>query len=309
MAFPQFIQNPVAISLAGLTDATWTTLASGAPAGASGMAILLVGGSGGSTAREFRKTGSSDNYVSDTSSTSQQTVRWVGLNGSGQFDYYGGNVATSDLIYPLAYFGAEATFPTAIVAMASTLTTSFATYSTGGHATAGLAAVFAIHGASDYNSYFRLPTSTDDFSNNNESNVARRDFFCALDGSQQYGAKAGTAGRQPYLVCYFTSNVVTTTNATTRTPGTAGSYQNLSTAGDTAPIGAAYYLHAPSTTYAYQLSAQGTSWTAPNDNNAGGYAGPGLAYTPAQANIANLALVVSELAYFTGAPVSVAWLV
>ena len=312
MSFPSFIQSPTAISAAGFASGSWNIgIASGAPAGATGMAVLLVGNAGGgSIAREFRKTGSTDNYIADALPASEQVVRFVGLNGSQQFDYYSGAAATGDLIYPLAYFGPEATFPTNIIVMASTLTTSFATYGTGGNAPGGIAAVFAIHGGGDYDTYFRHPSSTDAFQNGNESAAGRRDFFCALDGTQEYAAISGNAGRQPYLVCYFTSNVTCNTNAVARTPGTAGSYQNLSTAGDTSPIGHMYYLRSPSTSYTYQLSGQGTSWTAPNVAPAATLAGPGLAYSPAQANIQNLALIVSELAYFTAsAPVSVAWLI
>jgi hypothetical protein len=266
------------------------------------MTIKLAGGVG-SAAREFRGADSTDNYVSDAC-TNQQYTRWCrlqpGQNGVNDFQYYSAAAApANDVITPLVFWGPEATFLQNIVAM-STLTTSYATYGTGGNAPAGLAAVFSIHGTNDYDVYFRHPSSTDAFDNGNEG-VARRDWFCALNGTQQYAAKAGNAGRQPYLVCYFTSNVVVPANgiAVTRTPGTAGSYQNLSTSGDTNPIGAAYYLHSPSTGYAYQLSAQGTSWSAPNVVPGGGYSGGDVAYTPAQVNIANLALVVSELAYFT----------
>lgn len=278
--------------------------------------MLLIGTvGGGSVAREFRKTGSTDNYVSDTTPISQQHYRYVGLkagqNGVNDFDYYSAVNASTDLIYPLCFFGPEAVFPTNIIAMASTLTTSYVNnYSTSGNAPSAIAAVFNIHGGGDYDCYFRHPSSTDTFENANEGATGRRDWFCALDGSQNYSAKAGNAGRQPYLVCYFTSNVTVNINAVTRTPGTAGSYQNLSVAGDTSPIACEYYLHNASTSYAYQLSGQGSGGTAPNNNGSGGFAAPGFAYAPAQANIANTALVVSELAYFTApAPVSVAWLV
>jgi len=314
MTFPQFVQNPTAINLAGLSASTWTTFASGAPAGATGMAALIVGNSG-TQARELRKTGSSDTFTADTIASSQQVVRFTGLNGSGQFDYWsaGGN-QTSDLIYPLAYFGPEATFPTNQIIMGSTLTTSFVNnYSTGGNAPSAIAAVFAIHGGNDVSCYFRHPSSTDTLQNGNES-TARRDWFCALNGSQQYSAIAGTAGRQPYLVCYFTSNVVeanaATHNVVVRTPGTAGSYQNLSSSGDTNPIGTLYYLRSPSASEAFQLSGLGTAWSAPNQVPCGTLAGLGLAYTPAQANIASTVLVINELAYFTAGGVAnaLAWI-
>ncbi len=311
MAFPNPILSPfTAINASGFSNATWNTgIASGAPAGATGMAVLLVGAAGGgTTAREFRKTGSADNFVSDNCPQGQQILRFVGLNGSGQFDYYSGAGAPGDLIYPLCYFGTEVTFPTSIIAMGSTLTTSYATYSTGGNAPAGLAAVFAIHGSTDYNSYFRHPSSADDFANGNEG-VARRDWFCALDGSQQYAGKGGATGLQPYLVCYFTSNITTNITAVTRTPGTAGSYQNLSTSGDTSPIAQLFHMHSPSTTVAFQLSGQGSSGTAPNVVPCGTLAGAAMAFSPAQANIANTALAISELAYFTSNTPIVAWLV
>lgn len=162
MSFPDSILSPFsAVSLAGITDATWFTVSSGAPANATGMLYLLATGTGGSVVRETRKTGSSDNYVSDTIQNATQTVRAVGLNGSGQFDYYGQTNASTDLIYPLIFFGSEATFPTNIIIMGSTLTTSYATYSTGGNAPGGLAAIFAIHGSNDYDVYFRHPSSSD----------------------------------------------------------------------------------------------------------------------------------------------------
>lgn len=310
MAFPDFLQSPSAISTAGLTSNQWNTLSSGAPPGASGMTIRLVGGSG-SGAREFRKTGSSDTYTTDSTPSTQQLDRWVGLkagqNGVNDFDFYS-LTASTDVITPLVYWGPEVTFPTNQIIMPSTLTTSMATYSTGGNAPSALAGVFRIRGAGDFDSYFRHPSSTDTFQNGNENASCGRDFFCALNGTQQYAAVAGTAGRQPYLVAYFTSNVVIPTNgiAVTRTPGTAGSYQNLATTGDTSPVGIIYYMHS-NTSYAFQLSGQGTSWSAPNTVYAGAYAGPSIAYAPAQANIANLALAVSELAYFIGSSPSIAW--
>lgn len=312
MSFPNPILSPfTAINAAGFASGSWNTgIASGAPAGATGMRVLLVGGTGANIAREFRMTGSSDNYVSDVCAANQQHYRYVGLNSSGQFDYYSATNATTDLIYPLCYFGAEATFPTNIIAMASTTTTSYATDSTSGNAPGAIAAVFNIHGGGDYATYFRHPSSTDDFANANEGAGGRRDWFCALNGSQQYAVKAGNAGRQPYLVCYFTSNVTVNTNAVVRTPGTAGSYQNLSTTGDVNPIACEYYIHSPSTAYAYQLSGQGSGGTAPNDNGSANYAAPAFAYAPAQVNIANTALVVSELAYFTSSSsVQLAWII
>lgn len=308
MPFPSPVLSPAAISTASVAQSTWTTLSSGAPAGATGMVVLLTTSSGGgAVAREFRKTGSTDNYVTDSMGANQQIVRWVGLkagqSGVNDFDFFNAaSVVGEASLYPLCYFGSEAVFPTAIIAMASTLTTSYVnTYSTGGNAPSALAAVFNIHGGGDYYAYFRHPSSTDAFDCNNESASGRRDWFCALNGSQQYSAKAGNAGRQPYLVAYFTSNVVIPTNGigVTRTPGTAGSYQNLSVSGDTSPIAIPYYLHFNTTSEAYQLSGQGTSWTAPNLASAGGFGAPGFAYAPAQANIASTSLVVSEMAYFT----------
>jgi hypothetical protein len=234
------------------------------------------------------------------------------LSSSGQFDYFATNAST-DLIYPLCFFGPEAVFPDNIVAM-PTSTTAYATYSTGGNAPAGLAAVFVIHGASDYNSYFRHPSSTDTFSSANEAGGGGvRHFFCALNGSQQYACKTGTTARQPYLVCYFTSNVVeanaATHNAVVRTPGTAGSYQNLATTGDSSPIACEYYIGNAVTGYQWQLSGQGSTVTAPTALADAGFVGPAFAYAPAQVNIANTGCAVQELAYFTApSGTSIAWL-
>lgn len=299
-SFPNPILNPTSISLSGVTTSTWTTLASGAPSGATGMAYLLSVGAG-SFVRETRKNGSTDAYISDACGSSDNLLRFCGLDGSGNFQYYTTNTTpTNDAIYPLIWFGGEATFPTNIIAMGSTLTGSYTTYSTGGNAPGALAAVFNIHGGSDYASFFRHPSSSDDFANANEA-ATRRDWLTALNAGQQYAAKAGNTGRQPYLVCYFTSNYVTPSNfnSVVRTPGTAGSYQNLSTSGDNSPLAIVYYLDSPSTSYTFQLSGQTSAWTAPTAPPGGNFASQQLAIAPAQANIQNVALAIYEQGYFT----------
>lgn len=299
MSFPQFVLNPAAITLSGLSQSTWSgAIASGAPAGATGM-LCAVAGPNGSVVRELRKNGSTDNYTSDGGvAVGSLVYRFVGLDSSGQFNYFSASTTpNSDTIYPIAYFGSEAVFPTNIIAMGSTLTTSYATYSTGGNAPGAIAAVFAIHGGSDFNSYFRHPSSTDSFASVNESTTTRH-WLCALDGSQEYAGKAGTAGRQPYLVAYFTNGYSPNTNVVDRTPGTFGSYQNISSSGDTSPVGIAYHGYCSSTAALLQISEQTSTWSAPDDNIAGKFSANVFAGAPVQANLASANIALKELGYF-----------
>ena len=263
--------------------------------------LCAVAGPNGSVVRELRKNGSTDNYTSDGGvAVGTLAYRFVGLDSSGNFNYFSGSTTpNSDTLYPIAFFGAEATFPTNIIAMGSTLTTSYATYSTGGNAPGALAAVFAIHGGSDFNSYFRHPSSTDSFASVNDGGTTRH-WLCSLDGTQEYAAKAGTAGRQPYLVCYFTKGYSpgATPTLTDRTPGTFGSYQNIASTGDTSPVGIAYHAFSSTTAQVMQISEQGSTWSAPNDNIAGKFSANVYAGAPVQANLATSALALKELGYF-----------
>lgn len=302
---PTPILNPAAVSFTGFSVSAWNTVTaanSGAPVGASGLAYLLVTANA-SFVRETR-TGPADsptdNYVSDTMGQNQQTLRFCKLDGNGAFQYYTTNTTpTTDTLYPLMWFGAEAVWPVSIIAM-PTMTNAFATYSTGGNAPLGIAAVFNIHGANDNAAYFRLPTSTDNWENGGNENAGRRDYMTMLDSSQNYAAKAGTTGRQPYLVMYMTTGFTGYSTAVDRTPGTAGSYQNLSTSGDSSPVAILYQMYNSSgTQVAYQLSGQGSTWTAPSQVPGGKFSANAIAYAAAQVNIATTAMAVKELGYFT----------
>lgn len=296
MSFPQGIQNPTAISLSGVSVSTWTTLSAGTvPAGCTGMiAVLSVGN--GNYVRDFRAVGSSETATAVGTSNAEQYYELIPLNSSGQFQYYTTNTTpTTDVLTPLVWLGPEWTFLTPKVAMPA-MTTTLATYSTGGNAPGAVAAAFKAYSGGINEYWVGHPLITPSVAPDGNANPST--IIAGLDGSQEFAGKCITSGVTPYLVAYCTGGYTGFTSGGVLlnvTPGTTGSNQNLPT--DTGAVWAAYYGK-QTTLAAISASPQGTTWTPPSKELAQQQGGMIVISEPAQINIPTTTSIY-EIGYFS----------
>lgn len=317
MAYTPYL-NPLTVSLAGVTTTTWTTLSSGVPAGATGVKLLWVGGTASASAARFvRKNGSTDTFQSQTvtgefSSTPISTEWNMGVDSSGNFQYYTASAApTEGTMYVLGYFGSESVFLTNAVSLGA-LGTTFGTISCSSAIPGGGIAGFFFITGGDTGAFLSITGSTDNLSDAG-GNISRN-YLVGCDGSQNIrGIGNAGGGRTLYCQGYMTSGITWHTNAVNVTPGTAGSLQNVSQAGgDTGTIVAnLYYLTSGGFDCTFQLAGQGATTIPVSCYPASYYAGPYSAYAPSQANMSTITNgTLYELGYFLAAPITatLAWL-
>jgi len=272
---PTLNSTPTAVSLSGLTTGTWTTFTvSGLPAGTSGVILSFnQATSGGATDISVRKTGSTDTGYAPSPyavASKCQSVKYVGVNSSGQFDLYVNGTLTNFSCYLVGYFGSEATFFTNANVVATTQPTTFTTYNMAS-VCPGATALFLIHSG---RGVARQHGSSDAWYNaaGNTTNYT----LVGCDGSQNFDFTAGTSGGASgslYCIGYMTSGITWYSAAQTLAAIAANaSLQNVPTVGsESSPVGfiyrmgvgqAALTLGGPTlntTNYNPQMSPNGTS--------------------------------------------------
>lgn len=284
--------DPVSLSLSGVTASTWNPMTNAAiPAGATGVILVAGFAIGHAGTVSVRKTGSTDTHTSGELGTGRQMLMFAGVSSSQEFDLWTTTTAGLQL-WLIAYLGSEATFFTNSTPLTA-LSTAWANYNISASAPGAVAAILSID--SVYGPAVRISGSSDDFSNDN-AGATRQYFLVGVNGSQIFQAKALTAGPVPQLLGYMTSGITWNTNAISRTPGTAGSFEPLAT--ESGAAGYLYHFNSPSTSYDYTVREQGLSYN-PNLEPANGLGGQNAAGSPAEVDIANTALTVHELGYFT----------
>lgn len=296
-----FLTTPQAISLSGATTGWNVGIASGAPAGATGVLVSFFAAAGHAAIVNTRMTGSSD---------AQTPVQTLGVGGAIEQSYSatgvpisGGTAGELDIYlsatsgitcWLMAYFGPEWTWFSAAVQLS--ITTSMQILNLASNCP-GAVAIFADN---QREGIYRQNGSGD-----TAQNLSGGSLLIGLDGSQNLQAQNQSSAGGLYVKGYTATGVVWH-NDMVAVGGsfTAGSYQNVpQAAGDPASgiLGYAYYTDGTSAigligagcnTGTYNPSSVPIGDTASAGTHV--FAGPSLA----QINPVSATQVLNEVGYF-----------
>lgn len=212
----------------GSTSWTDVDLSGVVPAGTTGVMLRCVVSNGSTTSICIRSKGSSQNYIEYLLNGSQ-TFLYVKLDSNGVFQHKN-NINTSE-IFLHGYFDSSAVFFTDLIDKTSGSLNSWTDIDISSHT--GLdTAIGAIFHITDINNNstqmgLRKKGSTDDITVLSYYYYNKAGFMTGLDGSETCQKWFNDSDQLIYLVGYIKSGAVFHTNAISRLPGTAGSYQDL----------------------------------------------------------------------------------
>lgn len=288
--------TPPTVSLAGFNINNWNTLNAGVGTGPSAVVILVSTGPTANPTIGWRQTGQTGFTATSTIGANHQCYGVVGLQ-SGQFDLYL-SATTGVTVYVYGTLGPEYVPITPVDLTA--LTGSYQNYNvTSQTAQNAIAVALQINnGAGVGFRYGASGASTDAFNTANGTSVLNN-YIIGLDPSQNFQGVSGN-GQTPILLGYWTAGISWHINAVNVTPGTAGSFQNLTpAAGDTSPLGFIFDNTSTAGTYTYSLSEQG-SGLALAQSPVGGWHGMAIGANPAQINMSTITTTtLYERGYFT----------
>ena len=296
---PTFI-TPTTLTVSGTSNAwhSLSTTSSGVPQSATGV-ILLFSAATTSCTLLLRKTGSSNSPTCASMNTPTQCVMMIGVDGNQSFDWQSSaaNAGAGNTLWLLGYFGSEAQFIEPWVSLGTT-STSYGTIDVSSTAAAGSKGVIVQFATSPGAIGLRPNGVTDDWFTNlgAQSPQQAGGVLVGIDGNNKFQCKTinvVTINLIGYISAGLTWN---SPSAKVVTPASSGSLQALST--EAGGIGYLYQMSNASTAYAWTI-ANGSSSSLPNETGCRGSGN--MCYTGSTpfANIANTALSVNELAYFT----------
>lgn len=227
MATPTFI-TPIELTLT--TASAWTDIdvSTPVPAGATGVGLFIHNSNSSGRAFGCRKKGSTDDRHQDLTGQTEEggCGFFIGVDANRVFQYWVEN--TTDIsIWLVSYFGPEAVFFTNAVSYTGTDFTwvDFDISSDTGGDTA-LCAIWEVESdnssAGDFG--FRVNDSTDDYRRDLNH---RTGVIVGVDGSEICEFYRQGFRITPFLVGYMTDGFVVDIDGVDLTPGSAGSYQDL----------------------------------------------------------------------------------